>query len=81
MLLIGFSGLDLCPYHRNSCPGPDRFLRPGSNGCFTVGKPVPLHAGHLCSVGFTDGYPFRRARQLGIANGIVDLYTHRGQAE
>jgi hypothetical protein len=28
-------------------------LRLGFTGCITVGNPVPLHAGHLCSVGFT----------------------------
>jgi hypothetical protein len=31
-------------------------LRLGFTGCITVGNPVPLHAGHLCSIGFTDGF-------------------------
>ena len=34
----------------------DRIERLGSTGCIAVGKPVPLHAGHLCSIGFTDGF-------------------------
>jgi hypothetical protein len=31
-------------------------LRPGRTGCATAGNPVPLQAGHLCSVGFAAGF-------------------------
>jgi hypothetical protein len=31
-------------------------LRSGCSGCVTTANPVPLHAGHFCSVGFAAGF-------------------------
>jgi hypothetical protein len=47
---------DIRPLPPHFSHGAGYILTPGFVGRTTMGNPVPLHSGHLCSAGFGDGF-------------------------